>query len=211
MYTMGMRLLVALLLAATLGCAARADIRTLEPPTMSLVPYAIQVVGDVMIGSACAVETQVLTAKHVINPFLGKSSSDSRYTSGLSWSTPGGLRGYLDPIWAQWYRDVAGLELVLSNDIPMFWKRADKVKRGETVRWVEYTWEPGPNLLMPLEREGEIRRTVAGYIVFSGNPNNGSSGGCLWNEANEVVGIVVWGSHDGGLAVNLTGYWWDGK
>ena len=210
MYTRGVRLLGALLLAATLGCAARADIRSPEPPE-SVLPYSIQVVGDISIGGACAVGNQIFTAKHVVNPFMGRDAGAMAYGSGLSWSTPAGLRGYLNVEWSQWYRDIAGLSLAWTEDLPKFWPYASGVVVGERVRWVGYVWDPGERIMASRERQGKVLRTVGGYIVFDGDPVEGSSGGCLWNDADEVLGVVVWSVENAGLAVSVAGYWWNGN
>ena len=204
-----MKVLSAVVLATSLGCAARGATITAGLPTETdFVPYAMQLAGLVSLSSACPIKKDVYTASHVVLPWMEAATFQEL---GYSWSTPSGLRGYLNPLSTGTHRDLSTMELAMSNDLPKFWKAAAALpSEGDRVRWVEYDESPEAQLA-PVQREAHVLRTIGGYVQFDVEPAAGSSGGCLWNDSDEVVGVVVWGWGNTGLAVLTAGYWFYGE
>ena len=162
---------------------------------------SISLIGKYGMGHACAVNGKILTASHVAAPMKNGKEAPQWYT----WSDV--VRGgWMKFKMASSARDLAMMESDI-GDTPRYHKLALNAIAGEKVYWYQYNYGH-KKVLQVSKREAIIERTIAGHIVTSNPPIKGASGGCLFNEAAEVVGIITWAFTHGGVAVNLTGQWW---
>jgi hypothetical protein len=95
------------------------------------------------------------------------------------------------------------------GDIPVPQKAATvPPQKGDVVRWIEFdSYNESTDYFAPVERSATVVRVLAGHVIFDIEPESGASGSCLFNTAGEVVGLVMWGWPDTGVAVLLTGIW----
>ncbi len=207
-----MRLLAAALLTLLVGCG---PVRV-SPPDIApylLAPldtrHTVRIFSAYGFASACAVGSYIYTAQHVMAPFGGIPFLHDKMVS-YTWSDEAGREGRLSPVGVSPYRDLGILEPAF-GDTPVY-QRVALVPPpiGETVHWIQYNKEDNENLdfFAPVPKFGVVvRSSIAGHITFDELPSGGASGTCLFNEADEVVGIVTWGLSETGLAVLLTGPW----
>jgi len=161
-------------------------------------------IGRFGMAHACPVSGMILTAAHVAesHTYTGVVQKSYAYTIG-------GRGGYISPISSSAFRDLAGMR-VQSGDIPPMNTLAETAAaQGDTVYWREWDLQ---NRVGRLElRKGEVSEPPeAGHFAFLPSPTPGASGGCVFNEAGDVVGILVWSvgiTKHVGFAVDITGDW----
>jgi hypothetical protein len=95
----------------------------------------------------------------------------------------------------------------------MYYKHAATVPVvGDEVYWVEYARNKKKDFFESDVKKGKVLLILSGHIVIDGKPEPGASGGCLFNSAGEVVGIVTWQIQTSngpiGIAASLAGPWW---
>jgi hypothetical protein len=162
---------------------------------------SISVIGRHSVAHACAVDGVVFSAAHVVSPFVYGKDHPQWYT----WSD-GVRQGWFAHQHVSAARDL-GVFFPKLGDLPRYHKIGDSPVTGDYVTWYEYNYTRG-NVLEEVQRESKVERTVAGHIVISREPAEGSSGGCLFNAQDKVVGIITWSIEGSGVAVDLTGKWW---
>jgi len=181
------------------GCAKAPN--AISPQDFAAERLSLSLIGKHAMGHACAVNGKILTAAHVAAPRMNGVETPQWYT----WSD--GVRGgWMKFKVASPARDLAMMESDM-GDTPRYNELALSAIAGEKVYWYQYNYA-NKRVLQVSKREAIIERTIAGHIVMSNPPARGASGGCLFNEANEVVGIITWAFDTAGVAVNLTGQWW---
>ena len=86
-------------------------------------------------------------------------------------------------------------------------------KIGDRLRWVEYDFRRASKAYQPRGRSGKVVSVFAGLIVIEAEATKGASGGCAYNDANEVVGLISYKKETDdekwvtGIA-GLYGEWW---
>jgi hypothetical protein len=144
------------------------------------------------LGHACPVDGQVLSAAHVAFDPRG-------YARQFSWEDDAGRAGTAKGLELNGYRDLA--ELTVTHGTPEYYKGGPPPEVGSEVTWVQYD----DNLNRKI-RSAKVLFYRAGYLFFHKPPQYGASGSCLFDEAGNAVGIVVWatGAHrNRGAAVVL--------
>lgn len=148
-------------------------------------------------GHACPISaTRALTSAHVVDP---RPFDKDVPLTPLRWSDRLGNAGEATPKGVIADSDLA----LLDGNFPVVFPLATKAPaEGDKVRMVKFGWR-----FKFEELQARVVRMVGGMIVFDKDSEGGSSGGCVLNEAGEVVGVVAWGVPDeAGLAVDVTRY-----
>jgi hypothetical protein len=204
-------MLIFLILILMASCAARNLVT--EPPAPQNGDGAMQLMGRFSIGHACPVDGLVLTAAHVAHPlYLHPGHKDEVVT--YAWSDHMGHTGYLGSAYLMLARDL-GILTVLSGT-PHYYSHASKEPEpGAAVRWLEYDYRGKEKAFAPRCKSAKVLRLIAGHLILDGGAMPGASGGCLFNKADEVVGIVVGRKRVGltdyvSVAVSVSGPWWPG-
>jgi hypothetical protein len=60
----------------------------------------------------------------------------------------------------------------------------------DKIYWIEYNFKRKKDAFRTERREAKVLRIIAGHIYVDEAPVSGASGGCAFNEAGEVVGII---------------------
>ncbi len=204
-----MRIVIALVLL-TMACGPKVVHTPDTSPMVSLVSlptqHTIRVIGNYGVASACAVNGYIVTAGHVISPFNfvpGLYGAKVNY----AWESYSGLKGLFVGAGRSEYRDV-GIFYPGDGDAPYMLPLSTSVPEvGDTLRWLAYDRD-GDDFFAPFEVSGEVIRTFAGHIMVDTLPTNGSSGGCVFNDKAEVVGIISWALDQTNVMIDLTGQWW---
>jgi len=151
------------------------------------------------VAHGCAVEGKAITNAHVILDKEGK---------------PLGFRyGFTDGPEGQGFVAASGTTadlaiLDLATPPTRYAVRAlDTPKIGDTLTWVEYDWrEPGA-AFADRHRSAKVLRLVAGAVILDEVPIDGASGGCAYNAAGEVVGLVTFSLEGAGGVTGIYGPW----
>jgi len=175
----------------------------------------MSLIGRFGLAHACPVEGRIITAAHVATHI---TSGYQQYPVNYVYQQ-GALKGFLAPIGPPLSsRDISQM-VVDIGDQPIYNPMAEKVEAGAGVYWFEYEYSSMEDMLRQVRRNAVVNRLVAGHVVFNAEPTAGSSGGCLFNEADEVVGIISFGllvdgseykrkgAEYAGVAVNYTREW----
>lgn len=162
----------------------------------------LQLMGRGGIAHGCPVDGIIFTAAHVAQ-FENDEGIPIGPVPGYAFSTEEGGEGYVKVSAVNQVRDIAVLSLQ-SGDVS-YYKLGATPEAGDTVYWREYDFEEVA--LAEVFVETTVEHIVAGHVVTTDYPNQGASGGCLFNEEGEVIGIVVWSLMSGGVSVSITGVW----
>lgn len=193
------KLVLLSLLLSGCSCAERKDyIGSLPGIPVELDPTLQLSLPNGGVGHACAVDGEVVTARHVMVGEHGNLNA--------AWSDAYGNEGIATVRISANHLDVSILD-VYPEGVVMFLPKST-AKVGETVYWFEYDFRTRKNALRARRRFATILRIVAQQIVLSEVPTRGASGTCLINSNGEVVGIVnaAWYTDDeagAGNAVKL--------
>jgi hypothetical protein len=165
-------LIVLLLLPARLFAA---------PPMLGTVQ-----VHSFVIAHACAVDGQLVTNRHVIDPRL---QFDGAVSLSVRFSTPQGEEGWARTGWRSTSEDLAFLipETPLTYYAP---RAASAPKQGDHVRWVGYSWKSRTRAFERKEFGGRVSQITAGHIIVEEPTSQGTSGGCVYDAVGDVVGII---------------------
>ena len=160
-------------------------------------------------GHGCAVNGLTITNRHMLDPRkAGKREELPRIFFRYSFSN--GQEGRGRSTGVSMYADVGTVEL---QDEPAngYAKLADAPKIGDRIHWIEYDFRKRKNLFQGRLREGKIVTILAGMVVVDEAVTKGASGGCAYNEANEVIGLMEFfsRSYDGKTAGGIAGIWGD--
>jgi len=171
------------------GCAGHKNLKFSEPPPATL-PGVVRLISRYMVASACATTEGVFTAGHVVNPWAGDYQALG-HLEPLAW-TAGGYEGIAMPVFDDPVRDIARLELVPEPPLVTASRATQEPVEGDDVWWVEYDYGTPQQMLASRIHRAHFVRRVAAHLVLDEAPVEGASGGCLFNRAGEVIGIVVW-------------------
>jgi hypothetical protein len=128
---------------------------------------------------ACPVNGTILTAEHVTKAG----------TRGLHWSDQYGSEGTLTFMPPDDPRDIVVLR-VDKGDTPVYNELGPRPKKDDKIYWYHYNGDMADDRI-----ETKVVNTRGGHIFAKKAPEHGASGGCVYDEQNRVVGIVVWGMH----------------
>jgi S1-C subfamily serine protease len=161
-------------------------------------------------GHGCAVEGITITNRHMVD--FRKDPTDELKATFFRYGFPNGRAGRGKAVSVS---EVADLAVVLL-DIPAsqfgtLAKAAPEI--GDVVRWVEYDFRKLDKVFHGRVREGKIVTNWAGHVVLDEDITRGASGGCAYNEAGEIVGLMTFGVNTedrkiGAGIVALWGDWW---
>ena len=198
-----MKWILALVAACTLACGGKVivDAPEIEAAPAVNTDKTMQLLGRGGIAHACPVDGVIYTAAHVVEEVL---DSGAEYViPGYSFSTREGNRGIVIPASINTVRDLA--ILYLQRGAVNYYKAGPAPVNDAKVYWREYSW--GEEVLSKSLVESTVAYTIAGHFVLTDEPEGGASGGCLFNEDGEVIGVVTWGLYGYGVAVSIVGYW----
>ncbi len=196
-----MKWLLAVAVAVLVGCAAHGtDVQVKEDPWPVDTSKTMQLLGSEGIAQACPVEGVIYTAAHVMLTYYDGAIYP---VAGYSFSTDEGNQGTVIPAKIHNTRDVA--ILYVQEGRVNYYQLGDEPEDGDRVYWREYNFED--DILAEILVEAYVTRTVAGHIIVDEGPEEGASGGCLFNEDGEAVGVVIWNVSAYGAATSITGPW----
>ena len=163
------------------------------------------VTGDMSIGHGCAVNGLTITNHHMVDKYNKDGDLETVF---FRYEFPGGGTGWGKSVKVSKNADLA----VVSLDAPPpfgFAELGPKPEIGDKVYWVEYNFEDPDEAMRRVERRAEVSNVVAGYITADKEVVPGASGGCVYNEAGQVVGLVTFGMGlgRGRSAIGITGLW----
>jgi len=117
-------------------------------------------------------------------------------------------RGYSDLI-----SSVADLAVIKIDKPPPFGYAVlgEKPEVGDKISWTEFDFRKRKNIYKPREREGEVTNILAGVVFLDEKVTLGASGGCAYNDKDEVVGLVTFRmtTDDVKDSTGITGLWGD--
>jgi len=187
------KLLVAFALAGTPGCATPTPAQ-LAPAMVASTVALSDSEGEVLCSGVAISPTQVMTAAHCLSgPAVHVfDEADSTVRAATV-------------VWSNVPRDVAVLEVTGANFTPAHFGDSATVQRGDrvftvgnsygdllfsfTVGYVSYV---GRTLPASIGAAGK-------FIQYSTEARPGNSGGPVFNEAGEVIAILVRGDNSGGI------------
>lgn len=195
-------IVVAVFLAAMLGCAARRESSSKPTPRTA---YGVMLIGRSQVAQGCPVgQTTMLTARHVaVSDRFQKPEPRP-----AMWSDDGGRTGRVGPTRIDHGRDLA----VMTSDRPFrhwYVPAAQAPKIGQEVEIRGYDFG---RAMQPDRVTVNVDNIVAGHLVLSPGGEPGFSGSCVIDEAGHAVGVFVGAISrpDGqniGLAVGVWGEW----
>lgn len=157
----------------------------------SVIPQPAQImslVGRFGFAHACPTEGRVYTAAHVAATV--PRGTRKQFPSSYAWQQ-GDREGLVTasryPAPSQ-FADVAFLDVVTGK--PEMMLRAAEVNVGERVYWYEYNFSNKDEMLDLVLRESVLTKLVAGHFVTEDSFTQGASGGCVFNDRGEVIGII---------------------
>lgn len=171
----------------------------------------LDLIGKYTAGHACPVyDGYALTAAHVIDvrwedrnfPLIPYRFSNEKGDYGLA-----------QPLTVFAHADIGWLKL-LPGPVGSYEMSERTPKEDDKVFWVEYETGKKNEAFKAKRRDAKIINVVAGHLFLDQAPISGASGGCLFNEYGEVIGIVTAGWKIGnayepnvGEAVAVYGDW----
>lgn len=162
----------------------------------------LAVIGRFSIASACPIgPNRILTAAHVAD-FRPFDASVPLYP--YPYSTEAGDSGVMVPVGVKTIQDLS--EYIPGEPLTRYYAVADKAPaKGDTVWWQQYNFDSKDKAFSRVIKKSEILRFISGHIILREEIANGASGGCVFNGAGEVVGIVSFGKVLGKSAGEIGG------
>ena len=199
------RLLLIVAMVFITACAGKTVV--INAPEIANAPAVntdktLQLVGRSGIAQACPVEGIVYTAAHVVQ-YESDDGKPGTWVAGHAFSTEEGNEGTVVPAYINAIRDIA--VLYVKSGAVNYYKLGSTPKNNDRVYWREYDFDD--IVLDKMLAESQVVHLLAGHIIMADAPRQGASGGCLFNEEGEVIGITVWSVSDGGVTVSITGFW----
>ena len=137
----------------------------------------------------CAVNGKTMTARHVVDHRVAYGDL-LRVLKFRYDFFDGGVAGIGRSVTVRASTDLATVSL--DKEPPFgYAKVGSKPERGDRIRWVEYDAREDKKAFRPRARSGEVVSTFAGTIILKLDATQGASGGCAYNDANEVVGLMA--------------------
>lgn len=167
---------------------------------LSLAPASIPLVGRDGMGHACSTTKGIYTAAHVVEHIVNYQGNERHIPK--VYNTPYGVTKTLT---VNHVLDLATIELEGAPWIEI----ATGFESGDKVYWYEFEFNDVGRFMSERKREAKVLRVVARHIFLDKSPKPGASGACLFNEEEQVLGIMVWslrvgqGSRFVGAAISL--------
>lgn len=152
------------------------------------VDVSVSIIGLGGMGHGCPVGNGIIyTARHVVvDRTTGKAIRE------VVWSDHLGNNGRAVLLKIDTARDLAALKISSGKTHEL--EIATAITPGERIHWWDYDWSSKEAAFDAKLRWARVLGpNVAQHIRMSETPAKGASGGCLVNDSNEVVGIVVFG------------------
>lgn len=196
-----MKWAVALAVLLTLSCAGRKiDVDTVEkvdPDFPVNADGVMRIFTKDGFAHACPADGIIWSAGHVIE----REGPFRTLLRDYTWSDERGGFGYLEGYLTLPTMDLGVFHL--SSGDPAYYAIAKELPEpGDRLYWIELDYSGIGNLFLAKKRSAEFVRIISKHMVMDELPNKGASGGCLFNEDNDVVGIVTW-RLVGGIAISL--------
>lgn len=163
-------------------------------------------------GHGCAVNGIAITNRHMVDPRTEQTFYVPPGPIVFRFQFLNGPAGQGRSIALSKAADLA--RVVLSQDPENYATLAVRGPAvGETLMWVEYDFRTQAEAFAARYRTSQVARSVAGHIILTDDPTPGASGGCAYNAAGEVVGLITFGMRTedtksaGGITA-LWGAWW---
>ena len=174
--------LLACLTMLSIGCSGCAG-RNIEPQVEMVIPnQGVALFTSYGFGRGCPVVGVIATASHVLSTsYYNKTYGDAW------WSDQFGGNGFARRVGVDTAVDGAILEAVgpSPTSIPI----GDVT---ETLYFYDYDYSTKEDAFSLTLQRATLVREIGGHIIFDVSPAHGSSGGCLFNDVGDAVGIVVW-------------------
>lgn len=137
-------------------------------------------------GHGCAVRGDIFTAAHVMR--VARQDINR-----ASWSDSSGKFGYAQVVVRSTAKDLVVLHNLGLGSGPEYHKLANPARAGDPVFWVEYDFSEAKLAFDPVFRTAVVQKRIAQHYILSETPVQGASGGCLFNAAGDVLGVMAWG------------------
>ncbi len=164
-------------------------------------------------GHACNVNGYTLTSAHLVDP-REAGTTDPLPSMSFRYEIPGVRGGRARSVAVVDNGDIDVAVMQLSGPPPEYGELGPAPKEGDRIRWVEYDWRKNEDYMAPRGREAKVSRIRAGTIILDAAVTPGGSGGCAYNDAGQIVGLITWyseGEDDeegvGGV-LGIFGGWW---
>ncbi len=193
-----MRLAI-ILLALTTACTSCAKPQVAKLPAQANWP-TMTLIGRTGLAHACPVGGFIVTAAHVME---GANSLGVKIEHRYIYQQASRI-GWLKPNYTFQHRDL-GFMLVDSGDTPKFHNFAEAFPlKGDRIHWYEYDYTKGVQMV---KKRGRVVSTISGHLSFTPGPTSGASGGCIYNESEDVLAVITWrlGKGNTGLAPLVLG------
>jgi len=137
----------------------------------------------------CAVNGMTLTNRHVVDKRNSVLEPLALFKFRYDFFKNANRRGVGQSLLVSPFSDLATVKL---DQAPPFGfaKLGPEPKVGDRIRWVEYDFRTDKNAYKPRGRSGKVISVFAGQIVLKTEAIEGASGGCAYNDENEVVGLM---------------------
>ncbi len=193
-----------ILLFLIFACPVKAD-----PPVP---PHVFTIIHYAGSGHGCAVNGITITNRHMVDP---RSAGDFSPPNKVRfrYEFPDGVHGvgYSDKI-----SNVSDLAIVVLDKKPTLYGvlAAGPPRIGEKIVWVEYDFRKRSNIYKARTRTAKVVMVRTGRVYLERGVTHGASGGCAYNEAGEVIGLITgWlttgDSKKAGSITGLWGDWWN--
>lgn len=175
-------LLIGILL--TSACSSFAGRQRAEAPNPRLyIDKGVALFTPFSFGKGCPLEGKIVTARHIlVDPIRPGMFSNA------TWSDQYGRSG--GAVLSAVSYEVDGA-ILHPDGIP----KPHPVKTGRPTKglyFFDYNYESPETAFDPVLRKTKLLKLVGGYIIMDVAPSSGASGGCIYNDQDEAVGIVVW-------------------
>lgn len=182
-----------------------------EPSSVTVTPspagkHTFSIVNYRGFGHGCAVNGKTITNRHMVE----EDDTDVPEYFRFRYAFPDGPEGRGKPGWVSLVADLAVVEL--STPPATYGVLAPKEPAiGEVVMWVEFDFRTQDTVFQPRIRKGTITTIAAGHAILAEGITSGASGGCAYNAAGEVLGIMTFstGTADRKPSAGLTALWGD--
>jgi len=147
----------------------------------------LELSGRFSVAHACPVsDTYVLTAAHVTD----LRPNDRNFPLyPYRFSNQSGDYGIAIPVSVFTEVDLGWMRV--RKPLTHYYKMSERTpKVDDEITWVDYNFDKKGKALQPDIRTARIVTISAGHFIVDDGPVSGSSGGCVWNEYGEVIGIV---------------------
>jgi len=137
----------------------------------------------------CAVNGVTLTNRHVVDKRNSILEPLALFKFRYDFFENANRSGVGQSLLVSPFSDLATVQL---DQVPPFGyaKLGAEPKIGDRIRWVEFDFRKAENAYKPRGRSGKVIAIFAGQIVLKTEAIEGASGGCAYNDANEVVGLM---------------------